>query len=92
MTTAAALSREHPFHGELDIVISDPATLDWAWDLRMLLETASPDISLVVSAYGMHEDEVLAWCNSFHHANTPRHAHKSWRQAVLMSTVAVDDV
>ena len=46
----------HPFHGELAIVNSDPATLDWAWDFRMLLETASPDASLVVSAHGMHDD------------------------------------
>ena len=50
----------HPFHGELAIVISDPATLDWAWDLRMLLETATPDASLVVSVHSMHEDAVLA--------------------------------
>ena len=48
-----------PFHGELAIVISDPATLDWAWDLRMLLETACPDASLVVSGHGMHEEAIL---------------------------------
>ena len=52
----------HPFYGELAIVISDPATLDWAWDFRMLLETVSPDASLVVSAHhGMHGEAVLAW-------------------------------
>ena len=27
----------------------------------MLLETASPDARLVVSAHGMHEEAVLAW-------------------------------
>ena len=27
----------------------------------MLLETASPDTSLVVSAHDMHEEAVLAW-------------------------------
>ena len=40
---------------------SDPAMLDWAWDLRMLLETATPDASLIVSAHGIHEEAVLAW-------------------------------
>ena len=50
----------HPFHGELAIVISDLATLDWAWDLRMLLETASTDASLVVGVHDMNEEAVLA--------------------------------
>ena len=49
----------HPFHGELAIVISDLAPLDWAWDLRMLLETASTDASLVVGVHGMNKEAVF---------------------------------
>ena len=38
-----------------------PDTLDWAWDLRKLMDTASPDAILVVSVHCMHEEAVLAW-------------------------------
>ena len=65
-------------------VISDPATLDWAWDLRM-----SPDASLVVTMHCMHEEAVLAWW-TLGRLELPTPCAE--QRAVLMSTVLVDDV
>ena len=81
----------HPFHVELAIVMSDRATLDWAWDLRMLLDIVYPDASLVVSANGMHEEEVIAWWK-LGRFELPTPCAEKLVAAVVISTVVMEDV
>ena len=56
----------------------------------MLLETASPDASLVVCAQSMKRQSSHG--GSCVDSSSPRRAQKSWWRDVLMSTVVVDDV
>ena len=57
----------------------------------MLLETASPDASLVVRAHGMHEEAVIAWWK-LGRLELPRLCAEKWWRDVLIFTVVLDDV